>query len=483
MNDEVYKFLDTPEKITKTRIALQNSFWFYIKFIFYALNNTTFTFKPFHYTVIQKLQAIADQKNTKRNLCLNLPVGSGKSIIVELFITWCFARSINHTFCYVSHSDMLIRKLSKEAKDIIESEIWQLLFENKLKKDDKASNKYSFENSNNRTGLTAGTMGGAITGLDAGNPNIKGFSGALIIDDPIDVGNARHALAKEECIRFYTDKLSTRRRDPKVPTILIMQRVDKEDLPGWIAEKEPEEWDIVKIPALNEKNESFWAERYPVSELLKEKNINPFKFYSQYQQEPITAGGQVIKTKWWQYYFDKEIENISFNRIFITVDTAQKTKEHNDYSVFTCWGLADNLYLLDGIRGKWEAPDLRKEALRFWQKWQNGLKGRPCQAFYVEDKSSGTGLIQDLMRVSYIPIIGVQRDTDKLTRLEDVLYYIASGRVYLPKELTFTDELISEAEAFARNMSHKHDDIIDCVIDAVNKAFNVGELSILDVID
>ena len=54
-------------------------------------------------------------------------------------------------------------------------------------------------------------MGGGLTGFDAGdiNPNI--FSGALIIDDPVDTGNIRYENFRDECISLYINKLSTRR--------------------------------------------------------------------------------------------------------------------------------------------------------------------------------------------------------------------------------------------------------------------------------
>ncbi|MGB2578203.1 hypothetical protein AAIR98_000121 [Elusimicrobium simillimum] len=83
--------------------------------------------KDFHNTVIDKLQTIAEKRAKKPNLMLNLPVGSGKSLIVELFITWCFARSVNSKFCYISHSADLISKLSRETKEIVESAEWRSL--------------------------------------------------------------------------------------------------------------------------------------------------------------------------------------------------------------------------------------------------------------------------------------------------------------------------------------------------------------------
>jgi hypothetical protein len=49
----------------------------------------------------------------------------------------------------------------------------------------------------------------------------------------------------------------------------------------------------------------------------------------------------------------------------------------------------------------------------------------------IEDKVSGTGLIQTLRR-EHIPITAVQRDKDKISRGNDAAPFIESGGVYLP---------------------------------------------------
>lgn len=465
-------------------VLCQADFLSYLLTVFYIVNGSKFKLKPFHKSVIKKLQDLVDGKNAKRNIALCLPVGSGKSLIIEYFITWCFARSVNNTFCYTSNSDRLINKLSKECKDIIENPYWRLLFNHKLKKDDRQRVNFSFEGAKNRTGLTAGTTGGAITGLDAGNPNILGFSGALIIDDPMDAGNARYEKSREEVVTFYDEKLATRRRTPDTPTILVMQRLHLDDLVGWIEKNEPDDWDIVKVKALNEDNESFWQERYPVEELKHIQKINNFKFSAQYQQEPIASGGAVIQTKWFKYY--PLGVNYEYQRIFITGDTAQKIKEHNDFSVFGIWGVTKfgKLHLLDLVRGKWEAPELKQQVKILWNRWVKGVGNIPCSALYVEDKASGTGLIQEIQRECAMPVIPLTADKDKLTRLEAVLSHIEAGNVELPhsQEYDLNKALLNECESFTRDDSHKHDDIVDVLVYAIMVGLSKLKVSILEVL-
>ena len=461
----------------------KKDFLSYLLVVFFLINNSKFLLKDFHRLIIKKLQNIVDCKNEKRNLALCLPVGSGKSLIIEYFITWCFARSINNTFCYTSNSDRLINKLSKECKDIIENEQWQLLFNHPLKKDDRQRVNFSFEGAKNRTGLTAGTTGGAITGLDAGNPNIQGFSGALIIDDPLDAGNARYEKAREEVITFYDEKLATRRRTPTTPTILIMQRLHLDDLVGWIERNEAGVWDICKVKALDEQGNSFWEERYPTEELKHIQTTNAFKFQAQYQQEPIALGGSVIKSEWFGYY----PINVTYNysKIIIAADTAIQAKEHSDYSCFIVGGITQNnhLHILQIVHGKWEYPELKQNASNVYNMWQFDKRTTSASALYIEDKASGQQLIQDFQHLG-LPVRPIEVTKDKLTRVEEVLDYIAAGLVQLPENRSYGNNnlLLTECEAFSRDMSHSHDDIVDTLVHLINNSIAKREVSILDVL-
>lgn len=461
------------------RIALCASFRLYLKVVYFLVNQSPIIIKPFHEKIIRALENLVMGRNTERNLCINIPVGAGKSLIVEYFISWCFARNINNAFIYLSHSDTLINKLSAETKDICQSEQWMRVFNAQLSKDSRSKTNWKFHGAINRTGLMAAATGSGLTGVDAGNPNVDGFSGALIIDDPLDVGNARYEAARKECIEFYTDKLETRRRTPTTPTILIQQRLHKDDLTGFVKAARPGEWNFLTIPALTKDSDgndvSFWPERYPVEQLKTIQETNPYLFNCQYQQEPISKGGNVIKSEWFKFY--ASWEDITPDRIFITADTAQKKEEHNDFSVFSSWFVyKNNLYLLDLVRGKWESPELRKTAISFWDKWKLGWNGKEPNIFYIEDKSSGTGLIQDLQRDTGIPVMGLPRVKDKLTRVEDVLPYVQCGRVFLPvdENYQFNPAFLGECEEFRRDMKHKNDDQIDCLADAINKGLSAG---------
>ena len=162
--------------------------------------------------------------------------------------------------------------------------------------------------------------------------------------------------------------------------------------------------------------------------------------------------------------------------------TAMKVKQHNDYSVFGVFGVTrqGKMHLLDLVRGKWEAPELKKRLIELWNKWL--VAG--CSAVYIEDKASGVGLLQELKALTGIPIIGLEADKDKLTRIESALPHIESGNLLLPQDPTYgsNPDILSECEAFTRDDSHKHDDIVDVIGYAIKEGLSQMFVSIFDVV-
>ena len=266
-----------------------------------------------------------------------------------------------------------------------------------------------------------------------------------------------------------------------------------------------ESWDLL-IPTIRKDNSEIWVTFNPRFEtdatyqrfilntpencILKKFNYsdNPFfnntlreemelckkLLYEDYlhiwEGELMSMGGKVIKRQYFNFY---EEYPAKIKRLFVTADTAMKVKEHNDYSVFSVWGVTDtDLLWLDMVRGKWEAPELIEQAQKVYDKWTSFFESCILSGFYIEDKASGTGLIQTLKRNSRIPVIPIPRNKDKGERLQGVLDYIASGRVCLPSfNKQMSNDIINECTAIQRDFQQPtNDDIVDTMIDAVNIA-------------
>ncbi len=194
---------------------------------------------------------------------------------------------------------------------------------------------------------------------------------------------------------------------------------------------------------------------------------DPYTYSSQYQQNPSPLGGGMFKDAYWRYY---EVLPTDIDLIRIYGDTAQKTKERNDYSVFECWGRSrsQGIFLIDLIRGKWEAPDLESKLVDFWNKHKpNHFKPLGAQVVKIEDKSSGSSLIQSIKRDYLIPVEPIQRNTDKVLRAMGVVKYFAAGYIHVPKQAEWLHDFKEEFRKFTPLMTHKHDDQIDPAMDAV----------------
>ena len=318
------------------------------------------------------------------------------------------------------------------------------------------------------------------------------YGGCALIDDPLKASNVKSQAEMQNSIDYYLNTLKSRANNQaRTPFILIMQRLALEDLAGYIIENEKEDWDIIKIPALNEETgEALWEEKFSAKDLLKLKKLSPFVYYGQYQQEPIVVGGSVFKTEWFKYYNPEQF--YEYQCSFITSDTAQKKAEHNDYTVFSWWGkTVDNkLHLLDMLWGKFDAHELKQQVKLFWEKCCNDKRAVQPYAFYIEEKGSGIGVIQELVKTYPLPLLPIMRNRykndkgmwvsmDKFSRAMTTIPYIANGWVYLPKDekCDISNVLLAEAAAFKADLTHKHDDKIDTLCDAVEIAFGASSIS------
>lgn len=452
MNNNIVDYLlqNKPEARELLRCSLKN----YIKVFHYYLYKTDFIFKDYHLNIIDKLEKIVFNTEHTKHLSINISPRTGKSQLIRYFISWLIAVKKQESFIYTSYSEKLVMSFSTEIRDLIDSELYNKLFNISLQKDTTSKELWKIENGGQ---LLASPIQGGITGFG---------SSITVIDDPMNSLDFRSKTIKDKVAEVYSNTLKSRFNDKrKGRFILIMQRLAKDDLTGYLMENEPDLWDFVSIPAINEKGESIFPEMLPIEFLEQEKKINNFTFQAQYMQNPIAEGGNVIKTEWFKYY---QLLPRMF-QVYITCDTACKTKDANDYSVLQCWGKEKHdggytYYLIEQVRGKWESPELLQHLKAFYIKHKTINK---CSQVIIEDKASGTGLIQNIQRMK-IPVKGYNPKGDKYQRLSEVLPKIASGYVYLPENASWLNDFLVECEDFSADLTQPHDDQIDAMVYALN---------------
>jgi predicted phage terminase large subunit-like protein len=179
-------------------------------------------------------------------------------------------------------------------------------------------------------------------------------------------------------------------------------------------------------------------------------------FSAQYLQRPIPIEGNLIKREWLRYYqAPPECQGCDF--VVVSWDTAMKATELADYSVATVWHIqGDNTYLMDVVRRRFDYPDLKRASIELRNRW-------PGCHILIEDKGSGTSLIQDLKRDG-ISVIRINPESDKITRLYANQAQFESGSVHFPEKAPWLDELVSELLGFPGG---RHDDQVDSITQAL----------------
>ena len=394
-------------------------------------------------------------------LIVNIPPRSGKTeIAVKSFIAWCMGLYPDCEFIHASYSKRLATANTYEVRAIMQSEAYREVFPwTALQDDSKAKDEFRTA----QGGIVYSTgADGTITGYGASKMRTE-FGGAVIIDDPHKAGEATSTIMRQNVIDWYQSTIASRLNKPDGPIIVIMQRLHEEDLSGWLlAGGSGEKWEHLVIPARKPDGSSFWPAQFPDEMLARLEASSPYVFAGQYMQAPAPLGGGIFKDAWWQMV--SAPPPILWRSIY--ADTAQKTKEQNDFSVMQCWGRSVNgqAVLLDMARGKWEAPELETMARAFYAKHKAIDNQGALRAFKVEDKVSGTGLIQKLKREG-IPMIGIQRNRDKVSRAFDTAPFVQSGNVLVMNNLPGLADFLSEAALFP---NAAHDDMIDAAMSAIS---------------
>lgn len=412
--------------------------------------------------------------------------------VVVSFIARGFAINPSSEFIHASYADSLAMRNSMTIKDLLMHESYQEFWPLKLKKDSQS--KKIWRIADHDGGLLAVASGGTITGFGAGLMQ-EGFTGALVIDDPLKPKDAYSDTTRKKINAQMTDTFLSRLAHKNVPIIVVMQRIHEDDMTGYLLKGGTgEKWHHLCLPCeitdetkqynyaeypfgipveYDLPNGALWPFKHTIEDLEAMREADPYTTAAQYDQSPSPLGGGIFKDTWWTYYDPSVLPEFEYR--IITADTAQKTGQHNDYSVFGAWGVYDNkLYLLDILRGKWESPELKDAAKDFYAKHSHSTapRGR-LRAIYIEDKVSGTDLIQNLKRE--MPIIDVQRDKDKVTRALDTVPYLTTGRVLLPENAHFLSDFKSEMRKFTPLMTHDHDDQVDVFMDAVEQTLMIPE--------
>tara|TARA_R100000654_G_scaffold34122_1_gene59553 strand:+ start:1869 stop:3377 length:1509 start_codon:yes stop_codon:yes gene_type:complete len=399
-----------------------------------------------------------------KRLIINMPPRHTKSEFASyLFPAWFLGRYPEKKIIQTAHTAELAVGFGRKVRNLISQDDFQAVFPGiELSSDSKAAGRW---NTNKRGDYFAIGVGGAVTGKGAD---------VLIIDDPHSEQEAALGAYNPEVYdkvyEWYTSG-PRQRLQPGGAIIIVMTRWSTRDLTGKIiksvTQKEGvDDWEVIELPAIMPSGDPLWPEFWPMDQLESLRAELPVaKWSAQYQQDPTSEEGALIKREWWREW--EKDSPPPCEAIIQSWDTAFLKTQRADYSACTTWGVfywpdddgksQPNLILLDAYKEKLEFPDLKRAAYdKYWEY-------EPDQMI-VEAKAAGSPLIFEL-RAMGIPVTEFtpSRGQDKIARVNAVSDLFASGVIWCPPT-RWADEVIEECAAFPTG---DHDDLVDSTTQAL----------------
>jgi hypothetical protein len=342
----------------------------YMKYIFrYAEAYKSLQFKEnwHHHLIAEALELLREGKELRR-LMLHIPPGYGKTEeAVRMWVSHTLGRYPWHKFIHTTYAADLAVKNSSDVKLIMKDPAYKTLFpkvEIAREQDEK-----HFWRTKEGGGMYAVGTGGAVTG----------FHGhTIIMDDPVKAQEAHSSRANREAYEgHYRGAMLSRLQDKKHGGILIiMQRLSDIDLAARILQDNPDEYEVISIPAIEKRPRvyeigNFRYERAAGEALFPEwedietleetkKALGTTAWSAQYMQEPerVEEG----------FYTDEDFTTISDFDIpaqnrGIIIDPADSSSDASDNRAIGVYGTSvdrDEMELIvvhDGWKGTWNPTE------------------------------------------------------------------------------------------------------------------------------
>jgi predicted phage terminase large subunit-like protein len=424
-----------------------------------------------HKAICYHLMQVLEGKINR--LIINVPPRSLKSYLTAIsFVAFVLGREPWKNIVCVSYSQELSNKHARECRALMETPFYRELFPD-TKLNPRRTTECDFMTTQ-RGGRLATSVGGTLTGRGGD---------IIIIDDPIKPADAASERMREATIEWADHTLMSRLNDKrKGAIIVVMQRLHDDDLSGHFLRRG--NWVHLKIPAVaqreiealrfgtnayhvRKKGDLLHPELEPI-EVLEElrRSIGSANFSAQYLQEPVPADSDYLKWGWFKT-FPVPIRLVANDEIWQSWDTAIKADELNDYSVcITVLVRGSSYFILDVYRARHDYPTLKQQIVR-----RAELFGGKSVRVLIEDKGSGSSLIQDLRHDRQVSPIAFEPEGDKVLRLVSQTAVIERGDVYLPASAPWLDEFRKELLQFPNS---KHDDQVDALSQFLNHMTNRG---------
>lgn len=413
--------------------------------------------------ICDRLTRLAEGEMSRLLICV--PPRSLKSLLCSvIYPAWLMARNDAERLLCISYAQPLAEDFARQCRQLMSSAFYNSTFTTRLSPDRRAVEQFETTGGGGRI---ASSVHGTVTGRGGD---------FIMLDDIMKPEEALSEVGRKSVLDWLRDTLVSRansKRDQRL--LVIMQRLHEEDVAGYLMAQGG--WESLVLPAIaiepethqfavggkamtvqRAQGEALHPQRESVNTLEQlRRDMGNLSFSAQYQQSPLPTEGNLVKRSWFGTYQATDL--LGIERVIQSWDLGSKTASSHDYSVCTSWGLkAGNIYLLDVWRGKLEMPELCRKVIALSDVFKP-------ERVLVEDKGSGTALLQALRAQYFHKAIGYLPKGDKLVRLGGVTPTIESGCVHLPQSAPWLDDYLHELCGFPGT---KHDDQVDSTSQALH---------------
>jgi len=391
-----------------------------------------------HELIAQRLEAV--ERGDIDRLMIFMPPRHGKSELAsKRFPAWCLGRQPKRQIIAASYNSDLANDFGRNVRNLVaEPEFGEVFPGVTLAPDSQAANRM---NTNHGGTYVAAGVGTAVTGRGAH---------IALIDDPFkDREEADSERRRELVWNWYRSTLYTRLM-PGGAIVLIQTRWHEDDLAGRLLEQEPDQWEVLELPALHPERGALWPEWYPVEALERIRDtVGPREWSALYQQQPQPDEGTFFKREWFNAWNPADRHTL---RYYGSSDYAV-TDGGGDFTVHTVWGVDSegDLYRVAQWKGQTASDEWIEQKLDLIAKY------KPLCWF------GEGGVIQKAVepmlrrrmrernvhcRLEWLPSVA-----DKPTRARSFQAMAATGRVHFEQNADLSEFLVFPAG--------KHDDEVD----------------------
>lgn len=436
----------------------------------------------------ENLLRLWDQYTRIRRLLIMIPPRYMKSMLTTvLFPDWAWTIAPGLKFLTGSHNLEVAMSFTQDSRSLIESPFFQRYWGHRFQLKDDANKLKNFKTNKGGHRQTFGISSG-VTGL-GGN--------FVLLDDPINITDADVVADSKEvqkALDTFRKSLITRLNGWDDVMVVIKQKACKDGLSTYIQEnKEALGFDILEIPCeyiadspcvtkfgsvdpRTKEGELLWPGRFPQQMIDALKFTMRSAFFMQYQQQLPSGDTKIIDTSWFKRYSYGKLPKMKVK--IQSWDTAGKGSKGNDFWVCITFGVGvdDNIYILDVFRKRMNVPLGKDMIVAMNEKWNPEI-------IVVEDKSSGSSLIQEM--VDDLPIVPFMPLKDKSQRMNNETLPLRDGRVFVPNndEAQWVRGFITECDKFPFVRNDDQVDAFSSGLNFIKNNYTLGNNETIEIIE